>query len=198
MKKTLLAGLIFMTAALSTYGIGLYFDGGVGFGMAWTKVDGKDFVDSVTQKGNPDEFALDLGVKIGLGPFDTIPIYVVGVLGGMGHRISDSSDNYYQLNTCLVGPGIIYYPVSFMQIAASLGYSWVDNETSFADKKYMLDSKGGFAGDISVAFDLGMRNHGLLGGIKFFGATNTLKTSGVVQNSFLISFFVRYAFRHKT
>jgi hypothetical protein len=121
----------------------------------------------------------------------------VGVFGGMGHRISDSNDDYYQLNTYIFGPGIIYYPIPAMQIAASLGYSWVDNETSFVDKKYMLDSKGGFAGDISIAFDLGFGNHAFLGGLKFFGATNTLKTTGVVQNSFLIGFFVRYAFRHK-
>jgi hypothetical protein len=138
-----------------------------------------------------------LGLKIGLGPFDTIPIYVVGALGGMGHRIS-GGDDYYQFISCLMGPGVIYYPVPFLQIAASLGYSFVSNETSYVQKKYMYESKGGFAGDISVAFDFGAGNHGLLAGIRFFGATNTLETSGVVQNSSMISFFLRYAFRHKS
>jgi hypothetical protein len=197
MKKVLLAGLFFMAAVLSTHGIGLYFDAGIGVGPAWTTVDGDDFVEAITKSGTPDEFALDLGLKLGLGPFDTIPIYITGVIGGIGHRISDSEDNYYQMNAYLVGPGVIFYPMPSMQIAASLGYSFVGNESSFTEKKYMYKSKGGFAGDISVAFDLGAGNHGLLAGIRFFGATNTLETSGTVQNSLMISLFVRYAFRHK-
>jgi hypothetical protein len=196
-KKILIAGLLCITAAFSTHAIGLYLDGGIGFGVAWTLMDGKDFVDEVTVKGTADEFALDLGAKIGLGPFDTIPIYIVGVFGGMGHRI-DFNNGDYQLDAYLVGPGIIYYPMPSMQIAASLGYSWISNETSFSDSDVGdYDSKGGFAGDVSIAFDLGMGNHAFLGGLRFFGATNTLKTVGVKQDSFLISFFLRYAFRHK-
>jgi hypothetical protein len=196
MKKVLIAGLLCVTAALSSYGIGLYLDGGIGLGSAWTTLDGKDFVEEETLTGKPSELALDLGAKIGLGPFDTIPIYIVGVLGGMGHRIT-YDNGYYQFNTYLLGPGVIFYPIPSLQIAASLGYSWVGNETSFADKESMLGSKGGFAGDISVAFDFGFGNHAFLGGLRFFGATNTLETTGVVQNSFLVSFFLRYAFRHK-
>jgi hypothetical protein len=197
MKKVLFAGLIFAAATLSAHGIGLYFDAGVGIGPGWTKIDGDDIVEIVTEKGKPDEIAVELGLKIGLGPFDTIPIHIVGVLGGMMHRISDSQDNYYQFSSYLVGPGAVFYPVSFLQIAASLGYSFVSNETSFIKKEYMYESKGGIAGDISVAFDLGAGKHGLLGGIKFFGSTNTLKSSGVVQNTSMVSFFLRYAFRHK-
>jgi hypothetical protein len=197
MKKVLLAGLIFTAAILSAHGIGLYFDGGIGIGPAWTELDGDDVVETVTAVGTPDEIGVYLGINLGLGPFETIPVYVVGVLGGMGHRISDSNDDYYQFNSYLLGPGVVYYPAPFLQIAVSLGYSFVSNETSFVEKKYMYESKGGFAGDISAALDLGAGNHGLLAGLRFFGATNTLETSGLVQNSAMVSFFIRYAFRHK-
>jgi hypothetical protein len=198
MKKVSLAGLIFMAVIFSAHGGGLYFDAGLGLGPAWTKIDGKDFAKTSRLSGTSDEAAVDLGFKIGLGPFDTIPIYVVGVLGGIGHRIYDSN-NHYQMNSYLLGPGVIFYPARFCQLAASLGYSFVGNDSSLSNDAIATGkSKGGFAGDISVAFDLGMGNHALLGGIRFFGATNTLKTSGLVQNSSMLSIFVRYAFRHKS
>jgi hypothetical protein len=196
MKKIVCAGLIFMAAAFSAQAIGLYFDVGLGFGPAWTEMDGKDVVKAVTRKTS-DEMALDIGLKAGLGPFETIPVYVVGALGGIGHRIYNSPNDYYQFNAYLLGPGVIYYPTPFLQIAASLGYSFVANVTSFATKEYMNESKGGFAGDVSVAFDLGAGNHGLLGGVRFFGSTNTLEKSGAVQNSSMLSVFLRYAFRQK-
>jgi hypothetical protein len=201
MKKILLTGLIFSVVSLSSYAIGLYFDAGIGIGPAWTTLDGEDFVEAQEKTaigtGSFDEFAIDLGLKLGVGPFETIPIYVVGVFGSMGHKISDSYDDYFQFNSYLIGPGVIFYPTPFVQIAGSLGYSFVSNETSFTDKKNMYDSKGGFAGDISVAVDIGAGNHALLAGIKFFGSTNTLETTGVVQNNSMISLFIRYAFRHK-
>jgi hypothetical protein len=203
MKKILLAGLIFSVASLSSYGLGLYFDAGIGVGPAWTSFDGDDFVKEEEKTatgdagGHFDEFAIDLGLKLGVGPFDTIPIYVVGVLGSIGHRISDSHDDYFQFNSYLIGPGVIFYPTPFVQIAGSLGFSFVSNENSIGRKEHMYDSKGGFAGDISVAGDLGTGNHALLMGLRFFGSTNTLETEGDVQNNIMVSIFIRYAFRHK-
>jgi hypothetical protein len=197
MKKVLCAGLICLTAALSAHGIGLYFDAGIGLGPAWTKLDGEDAVEALTESGTLDEIAIDMGVKLGLGPFDTIPIYVVGALGRMAHRISDSDNDYFQFCSYLIGPGVIFYPTPFLQIAASLGYSFVSNESSLIKKEYMDESKGGFAGDISVALDFGSGNHALLGGVRFFGSTNTLETRGIVQNTSMLSLFLRYAFRQK-
>jgi hypothetical protein len=199
MKKALFAGLIFMAVIFSAHGLGLYFDGGIGIGPAWTTMDGNDFVETITKSGTLDEIAVDLGLKLGLGPFDTIPIHVVGVFGGIGHRISASNNDYYQMNAYLIGPGVVFYPMPSFQIAASLGYSFVGNESSFAAQNNIAKdtSKSGFAWDISAAFDLGAGNHGLLGGLRYFGATNTLKDSGLVQNSSMLSIFIRYAFRHK-
>jgi hypothetical protein len=61
----------------------------------------------------------------------------------------------------------------------------------------MYGSKVGFAGDISVAVDLGSKNHGCLIGLKYFGAINTLETSGAKQNQSGLSVFVRYTYRYK-
>jgi hypothetical protein len=61
----------------------------------------------------------------------------------------------------------------------------------------MYGSKGGFAGDVSIAFDFGESNNGFLLGLKYFGAVNTLETSEVNQNSSGLFVFVRYAYRHK-
>jgi hypothetical protein len=195
MKKILLAGLIFSAVSLSSHGLGLYFDAGIGVGPAWTTLDGNDVVELATVSGSPDEMAVDLGLKLGVGPFETIPIYVVGALGGVGHQITYSNGDY-QFSSYLIGPGVIFYPAPFLQIAASLGYSFVSNETSFTDGK-MDESKGGFAGDISVAADVGAGDHALLVGLRFFGSTNTLETTGTVQNTSMVSIFIRYAFRHK-
>jgi hypothetical protein len=203
MRKVLLAGLVFMAAVFSTHGIGLYFDGGIGVGPAWTTFDGKDFIDILPmESGKPKEIAVDFGVKLGLGPFDTIPIYVVGVFDGMGHRFYDDYDDYFYYSAYLFGPGVIFYPMPSLQVAASVGYSFVANESSISNlnsqfRGYLQESKSGFAWDISVAFDLGVRNHALLGGIKYFGATNTLELTGLAQNNSMISLFLRYAFRHK-
>jgi hypothetical protein len=198
MKKILLTGLIFSLASLSSYGVGLYFDAGIGVGPAWTTLDGEDVVDLATKSGSPDEMAVDLGLKLGAGPFNTIPIYLVGVLSGVGHRIT-YGNGHYQFNSYLIGPGVVFYPAPFVQVAGSLGFSFLGNETSasFNDSYVLDDSKGGFAGDISVAADVGTGNHALLVGLRFFGSTNTLERSGVVQNTTMISIFVRYAFRHK-
>jgi hypothetical protein len=196
MKKILLAGLIFSAASFSSHGLGFYFDAGIGFGPAWTELNGKDWVKIVTGQGTPDEFALDLGLKIGAGPFSSMPVYIAGVLGGMGHKISDSHDNYYQIDSYLLGPSILFYPMPFLQIAASLGFSFVSVDTSFSEN--WPDSETGFAWDISVAYDAGLAGkHGVLLGLKFFSAANTLENSGDDINSSMLSIFVRYAFHQR-
>jgi hypothetical protein len=197
MKKVLCAGLIALAAAFSAHGIGFYFDAGIGIGPAWSTMDGENFVESRTASGRLHEFAVDMGLKLGLGPFDTIPLYAVGVVGGVGHQISDDYSNHILLASYLIGPGVIFYPIPSVQIAASLGYSFLSNNASFTDDRVLQESKGGFAGDLSVAFDLGAGNHALLGGFRFFGSTNTLELTGDVQNTVMLSMFLRYAFRHK-
>jgi len=195
MKKLVVLGILLIFTSLSLSAQGFYFDIGLGFGKGGTKIGSKDVVDDLKRLGaSVDEIGVDLGFKAGYGPIGNMPIYLVGELGGVGHRIYDSF-NYLQYNTYLFGPGIIIYPVSFLQLGSSIGYSWVSNQTDLP--MVMDNSDGGFAWNISAAIDLGKRAHGFLIGIKYFTASNSLKTLKVDQQSSLFNVFFKYAFRRK-
>jgi len=191
MKKAIVFVFVLFLVSVSVSAQGIYFDGGIGIGGAWTSVDGRDIGKNVPD--DVDEMAVDVGIKIGYGPLSGIPLYVVADLGGIGHRFYDDV-NWLQYNSYIVGPGVIYYPIPFLQVAASLGYSTVANQSSSGLR--MAEGKGGVAWDISVAADLGSGSSGCLIGLRYFGASNSLETK-VDQKSSLISVFVRYAFRSK-
>ena len=192
-KLALMASFVLAMSFNSAYAQGVYFDIGLGYGSATTKLDGHDVSDGTPSDIN--EIGVDFGLKVGYGPFPApVPVYVVGVLGGIGHRFYKDSD-YVQFNSYLFGPGVIVYPVDILQLGFAIGTSWVANQTS--DPIKMYDSDGGHAWELSAAVDLGGESHACLLGIKYFSATNTLKTSKVEQESSAVSIFVKYAFRTK-
>jgi hypothetical protein len=175
---------------------GIYFDIGLGFGSGSTKINDVDMYDLINRNSSVKEMTVDVTIfKIGYGPLGNIPIYAVLELSGMGHRIYDDSD-YIQYNSYLFGPGVIYYPIPLVQLGSSFGYSFVANQTSFPG--IMDESDGGIAWNIYAAVDLGSGNHGCLIGLKYFSATNSLKITGVDQNSSMVGVFVKYAYRKKT
>ncbi len=190
--KTIVAALLLAWGAVSASADGLYFDIGLGLGKATTEVDGQNMSDlfgsSVKENG------VDLSLKAGYGPFGSVPIYVVGELGGIGHRFEDSY-NYVQFNSYLVGPGVIFYPTPLFQLAASVGYSYTNNQTDLPTTFYQ--STGGYAGNVSAAFDWGDGDNGLLLGLKYFFAKNTLEVSGAEENASEFSLFVKWAYRQK-
>ena len=193
MKKIVLFALLFALISFSVFAQGFYFDIGGGLGKAWTKIDGEEFV-------KPDgaiEFALDLGVKAGYGPFGKIPLYVVGELTMIDHVFADGSA-IAQFAPAMIGAGIIYYPVRLIQLGAGAGYSFTANQFDTAFGSYeAYDSKGGFAWNASVALDIGKKNSGFLIGLKYFMAFNTLETSNVEQNQSYVGLFMKYAYRNK-
>jgi hypothetical protein len=195
MKKLIVLGILLVVVSLSVSAQGFYFDIGLGFGKGWTEIEDIDMVDALKDSGvNVDEIAVDIGLKAGYGPFGDIPIYVVGELGGMGHRIYDSS-NYIQFNSYIIGPGVIFYPIPLVQLGLSLGYSFVANQTDMPMTMY--DSKSGFAWNISAAVDLGKGNHGCLIGVKYFNANNTLEVSNADEKASMIGIFIKYTYRKK-
>ena len=184
--------LCFVSLAVSAQGV--YFDIGVGIGPGWTTLDGDDITDFL---GGSTDVAVELGLKAGYGPVGNLPLYGVVEFCGMGHRIDASDfDYWFQINSYMIGPGIVVYPIPLLQLGLGLGLSFissVDSENSSSDT-----SKGGFAWNISAAIDIGSGDHGLLLGVKFFNAINTLDNSyEPVLNSAILSFFARYAFRTK-
>jgi len=196
MKKGLILVAFFICTSLAVSAQGFYFDIGHGLGKAWTLIDGDDLIKELKSAGkNVNEIAVDLSSKAGYGPFGNIPLYVVGELGGIGHRIYNSSD-YIQFNSYIIGPGVIFYPISLIQLGLSIGYSFAANKTDISYYQ-MYNSKEGFAWNISAAVDLSRKNHGHLIGIKYFNANNTLEVSNVGQKTSMISIFVKYTHRKK-
>ena len=194
MKKTFVAIILFLSVSIPLFSEGVYFDGGIGFGKPTTTVGGDDVSDYI--KGSDvTEIGVDLSLKLGYGPISGVPFYIAGALGGIGHRFEDSY-NYLQFNSYLIGPSVIFYPVSLLQLSASGGFSWIANDTDVTGVSF-YDSDSGYAFDISAALDLGQGNHGFLLGAKYFRAVNTLETSGAEEVSSMVSIFVKYAYRHK-
>jgi hypothetical protein len=195
MKKVVVFVILLVLISFSVSAQGFYFDIGLGFGKGWTEVEGVDMVDALKDGGvSVDEIAADIGLKAGYGPFGNIPLYVLGELAGIGHRIYDSS-NYIQFNSYIIGPGVIFYPIPLIQLGLSVGYSFVANQTDMPMNMY--DSKGGFAWNISAAVDLGKGNHGCLIGLKYFNANNTLEISNADEKASMVGIFIKYAYRKK-
>ena len=192
MKRLVFLAMFLFIGLVSVSAQGFYFDIGIGVGLCTTEIDNEDVYDALYFPGIK-EIAVDVGLKAGYGPIGGLPIYIVGDLSAVGHRMYDS-DNYIQFNSYLIGPGIIFYPIPKLQLALSLGYSFAANDTDMPF--IMAESDSGGALSFSVAYDIGKGNHGCLIGIRGFFATNELETK-VDQDTYYFGIFVRYAYRQK-
>jgi hypothetical protein len=198
MTRAIVLAFLLFTASVAVSAQGFYFDIGFGYGKGWTEIGGTDFVDYLNDAGINSsevyEVAVDVGFKAGYGPLGNMPLYIVGEIGGMGHRIYDSF-NYIQFNSYIIGPSVIFYPIPLIQLGLSVGYSYVANQTDMPI--IMSGSKSGVAYNISAAIDLGKGNHGCLIGVKYFNANNTLAVSNVNEKAAMVGIFIRYTYRKK-
>ena len=194
MKKITVLLILLLVVSLSVSAQGFYFDAGLGFGRVWTKIDGND-VSDIFSGSDVIEMGVDLGFKAGYGPIAGLPLYIVGTIGGMGHGFFDMY--HTQFNSYLIGPGVIFYPIPLIQLAGSMGLSFIANQTNIPGIVMLGNDGLGFAGDISVALDFGGSHHGFLLGFRYFVAVNTIEISNVKQNSSVFTVFGRYAFRNK-
>ncbi|MDR2601616.1 MAG: hypothetical protein LBC53_04095 [Spirochaetaceae bacterium] len=199
MKKAWIVGLVFVFASFPVIAqSGVYFDIGLGFGKAWTKISDQDVADAFNNAGlDLTDVGVNLGVKIGYGPFGNVPFYIVADLGGIGHRLEGSGFGSMQFNTYVIGPGIIFYPAPLVQISADIGFSTVANQFALTGISLSpAKSEKGFAWDVSLALDIGKANHGFLIGVSYFGAKNSLET-GANEDASFAGIFFKYAYRHK-
>ncbi|MDC7222498.1 MAG: hypothetical protein PQJ60_02090 [Spirochaetales bacterium] len=189
MKKILVLALL-SALTLPVMAQSLYFDIGFGLGSTITEMDGTDVADYYS---GWDEASVDLSMKLGFGPLASGPFYLVAEVAAVGHRFE--YDSYYrQFNSYLLGPGVVFYPVPFLQLAGSAGYSWTGNDFSSGTP---YESEGGYAFNASAALDLGKKNNGFLLGGKYSYTFNTLETSGTEQVSSQFSLFGKYVYRTK-
>ena len=200
MKKILFLTVLIVCVSFAVSAQGLYFDIGVGLGKTVTELNGKDVMKAFSSLGaDINEIAFDVDARVGYGPFGRLPLYAVLELDVTGHRIYNSSDSsdYIQFGTYLVGPGIMFYPIPFVQLGAALGFSLVDNKSSDSSIKW-AESEKGFAWNISAAVDLGKGKNACLIGVKYYWAkdilNNTLKPE---QTTSMFCVFVKYAFRDR-
>jgi len=188
MKKLIIIGLLFTIILFSANAEGIYFDVGIGLGKPTTKLNGVDLFQDFQNAGiDMTQVGVDLGMKVGYGPTE-MPLYLVGVMQLLTHRMSDSYGDYFTFRSGLIGPGLVYYPMPNVQVAGSFGYSFVSNDTSLAYNMY--GSQKGTAWDASIAYCL---STGLMIGARYMSAKNTLEVTGAEQHSTLISVFIRYA-----
>jgi TolB-like protein len=100
-----------------------------------------------------------------------------------------------------LGAGVIYYPISPIQVGLTLGYSLSLNDYQIPTKggsSYNSDFGYGFGWNISAATDLGKNNHGCLIGLKYSGAFNWLvEPVNKTMLSTDLGIFIKYAYRKK-
>ncbi|MDR0599062.1 MAG: hypothetical protein LBG84_03135 [Treponema sp.] len=185
MKKMIMLGIVLAAVSLPVFAQGLYIDAGLGFGKAWTKVEGNKLDDI------PDihQFTMDLSAKAGWGPFGDLPLYAVLELAGTVQMLWRLDDSYFY-NSYIVGPGVLFYPIPLVQLGLTAGYSWTRNNTEVANYD-MYNSAAGFAWNTTAAVDLGGKNHAFLAGIKFSMGIYPDETTS------MLGVFIKYAFRKK-
>lgn len=215
MKKLMIVFVFFTAALFSVNAQGFYFDigAGIGFGGSWgnrnhmfsddegNNIIGKDY--TVTGYNLEPGLASDLGTKIGYGPNENLPLYFVIIINQFWFPYEKEYDynngyssgkNIGPIRASIFGLGIIYYPISLLQLAGSVGFSTIADTS---EEALMYGSKRGFAYELSVAVDLGEENSGCLIGVKYFNAINTLESSAVLDQHY-IGLFVRYTYRNKS
>jgi hypothetical protein len=191
MKRLLLTSIfLFITFLASAQS--LYLDIGYGLGSETTTFDGENVSDYYDISDSPTSSNSTL--RIGVGPVDNAPIYIVAQFDSISNRYKDSS-GYIRFISYSVGPGVIVYPVPFIQFSGGLSYSFTNNSS---DIYTLPDSIWGYAANASVALDINGRGPtGFLIGLKYCYASYILNDSDINQEISQLTFFGKYAFRIK-
>jgi hypothetical protein len=189
---------LLIMAFASSASAGFYADVGIGLGSGSDELEGENAYDELNRISSvKEEMALNYGFKLGYGPFNNTPIYIVFELDHVEYEIS--GDFTYKCKSNLIGPGIVYYPTPIMQLGASFGYSalaeYSMNVRNGNSSTYLYQKGSGTAWNVSAAVELGS----FLIGAKYFSATNDLdKTSkmpNVKQNTSMVGVFIKFVSR---
>ncbi|MDR3001134.1 MAG: hypothetical protein LBU89_07710 [Fibromonadaceae bacterium] len=208
MKKVLLFVTVFIAFASAQ---GPYFDVGFGFGEIKTRIDGKDYVKEANillANNVNDHEGIEFSIKTGYGPFGLGigPLYVVADLGLIEHSVFNNlyNDDEVIFTTYMFGPGVILYPISFIQIGLSAGLSVAT--VNMAKENIEIESDLGYMYSASVAYDFGanlepsfrelLGNHSFLFGFKYSGSRNPTYSGKTIKME-TPSFFIKYAYIHR-
>ena len=216
MKKIIISFLFLMAVSLSAFAQGFYLDIGLGIGVKeWTSIEDHDMADVFKLSGSKLQEEnirfLTGSLKSGYGPFSKMPLYfVIEITGILDHYFDDYStdvDMSYYFSSITCGPGFVFYPVPFIQLGSSIGYSWTGVSAVMRTDLVSIESgfewMSGLAWNTSLAIDVGAlwkgRNSVLLG-VNYCYINNIFKstlTNDAKWNSSMITVFLKYAFRKK-
>jgi hypothetical protein len=194
MKKTAVVMAVLWCVAAGAGAEMMYFDAGLGAGMAWTDLNGGDAAENLRLVGG-DVLGLgfEAGMKMGYGPIDAKSVYIVGELGGISHAMFAVRETMFY-NSFFAGAGVVVYPTWIIQLAFGGGAAF-DLAVGTVDVVEALDI--GAAWNVSCAFDFGGGYSGILLGVKYAGSVIGFKEEGIKQVQNSVSVFMRYAFREK-
>jgi hypothetical protein len=181
---------ISMALASSAYA-GLYLDAGAGYGYGMaTEKWGSSYWRSANDEGKEvhvPRVGFDAGVKFG-GGLSKIGLFFVGelsIVSPLTVPYPVGSAVFY-----MIGPGIIFYPTQNLQIGSSIGAAYHED----------FDSDDGYAYNFSIAYDFGDFNHGVLLGIKYYGASNSYDDgykNRKIESS-MIGMFIKYVYKKRS
>jgi hypothetical protein len=188
-KTNSFLALVMMLA--SSASAGFYFDTGMGYGYGfatekWESSWGYWANDDEGKERYVPRIGFDMGAKVGggsskIGLFFVCEFSMVAPLM-VPYSVEDAI-------SYMVGPGIIFYPTQNIQLASSYG----------ASSHAGIGGSGGYAYNFSVAYDFSNYDHGVLLGIKYYGANDEYDDYYEIRKmkSSMIGMFVKYVYKGK-
>ena len=231
MKKSIILILLFLGVSFTVFSQGFYIDIGLGAGYFSQSIAGHNIGQKLNEnyRGSEiDYIPLNIGIsanlRSGFGPFETLPLFLVGdffatwsIIGALTYdkETTNKEDVWLpSFENYFLGPGAIFYPLSFLQIGASLGFSFFYGTSVFTSgDNYSLviggdnfsvsiDNNdiwqgGGFGWHLSIGLNLGRRRHFLISG-DYFGSVNRIR-QGSTDKTFSaqtsnIGIFLKYVY----
>ena len=211
MKKLTVLLLLCLVVSVTAFSQGFYLDLGIGIGYFSQSIEGenigkalKDYYSAADIKYIPFNFGVSVNLKSGFGPFKALPLFFVGdfyttwaAMGAINDDVKKEEEWLPGIENYFIGPGVIFYPLSFLQIGASLGFAYFYGTTVFSsvdnfslitggnNSEVSIDEDdiwkgGGFGWHLSIGFNLGKREKkgGLLISADYFGSTNRIQQEG--------------------
>jgi hypothetical protein len=141
-------------SAFAGDGGGIYFDTGFGFGGGGYGKELSEALDNIRAQVNPREFVFYYDIALG---YAVLPqtLFVTGTAGGYSHRLTDTNQDYIQINNYLFGAGVRYYPFKRgLQLGLDLGLAKENEHWSVSGQGIPDYNSGpGLGAKASVSYD---------------------------------------------
>jgi hypothetical protein len=157
-----LANVETSTSSPRVYAAGIYLDAGVGIGS--TRQTAGSFVPDVDKR----KATLEFGTKLGFG-IESIPVnyYIEGLGIWGGWEYTDMIDADFR--QFYIGPGIMLNAPNFLQVGASIGYTWgsITAEQIYINETENTKIKGSVGTNVYIAVELDTPgNHSFVIGVR--------------------------------